>query len=138
MTLTLPASVAPVTTFNIGINVTNDTDNSISFNKIAVAYALQDLKVRGPYEVNPNGTPHPVGAHSTITVNVPFKILFATGVVVPITVILANGSYTQNNIIGGTIGRRPGKLKSFLPFFSGGRGVGRLACTEQTKTCGCQ
>jgi hypothetical protein len=104
VTLTLPGSVAPVTTFNIGINVNNDTNNAISFNKIAVAYALQDLKVRGPYEVNPNGAPHLVAAHTNLTVTVPFKILFATGVIVPITVVLANGSYTQDHIIGGTIG----------------------------------
>jgi hypothetical protein len=99
--LSVPTSVAPCASFNIGIQVTNNTPATIYFNKVAVAYALQDLKVRGPYEVD--SSEHQVASKATLNFTVPFKILFSTGVVVPITVVLANNSYTQTNVINNVV-----------------------------------
>jgi hypothetical protein len=102
VSLGLPSSVGVGVPFNIAISVTNQTNTTISFNKVAVAYALQDLKIKGPFEVDTSL--HSVAAFSTATINVTFRILNGSGVIVPLTVVLANNNYSQNSIIGAAMG----------------------------------
>lgn len=102
VTLGLPDAVNLAQTFNITITVTNNTNSTINFNKVAVGYLLQDLKVRGPYEVATSQ--HSVPANQFITFTVPFKFLWGTGVVVPLMVVLAQNSYDKNSIVGGGAG----------------------------------
>jgi hypothetical protein len=100
--LALPAAVNLGEPFNITITVTNNTTSTINFNKVAVGYLLQDLKIRGPYEVATSQ--HSVPANQFITFTVPFKVLWGSGVVVPLMVVLAQNSYDKNSIVGGGAG----------------------------------
>jgi hypothetical protein len=102
VSLGLPPSVGMGMPFTIAISVTNQTNATISFNRVAVAYALQDFKIRGPFEVDT--APHSVAANTTATINVTFRILYGNGVIVPLTVVLANNNYTQNSMVGAAAG----------------------------------
>jgi len=102
VSLGLPSSVGIGMPFTISIGVTNLTNATISFNRVAVAYALQDLKIRGPFEIDT--ATHSVAANTTATINVTFRILNGSGVIVPLTVVLANNNYTQNGILGAAMG----------------------------------
>jgi hypothetical protein len=100
--LGLPSSVNFGEVFNISITVTNKSSNPVNINKIAVGYALPNLKYRGPYEVNFN--PQNVPALETKSFTVPFKLADGAGTVVGLTVILANGAYTEDGVMGFTFG----------------------------------
>jgi hypothetical protein len=94
----LPSVVERGVPFPISITVTNDTTSSITFSKVAVGYLLQDLKIKGPYEVDTSQ--HTVPAKNTITFNVTFTINYSPGTIVPVSVVLAQNSYDKDSIIG--------------------------------------
>jgi hypothetical protein len=100
--LELPSSVNFAESFNISITVENKTSTSVTINKVAVGYALQMLRFKGPYEVNFN--PVSVAGYQIKTFVVPFRILDGSGSVVGLTVILANNAYTQDGIMGSALG----------------------------------
>jgi len=104
VSLGLPSAVSLCTPFTIAISVTNNTNSPIIFNKVAVGYLLQDLKIRGPYEVDTSQ--HTVPANNTITLNVLFSINYfpSSGGIVPLSVILANNNYDKNSMVGAGIG----------------------------------
>ena len=91
--LGLPSSVNYAEAFNISVTVTNKTSTAVNINKVAVGYALQMLRFKGPYEININ--PVNVPGYGTKTFVVPFKILEGSGTVVGLAVILANNAYTE-------------------------------------------
>jgi hypothetical protein len=96
--LGLPSSVDRGVPFSISIIVTNKTNTSVTFSKVAVGYLLQDLKVKGPFEVDTSQ--HTVPAFGTISFNVSFTINYSPGAIVPVTVVLAQNSYDKDSIIG--------------------------------------
>lgn len=102
VTLGLPSAINTGQVFNISITAINKTGTPVNINKIAVGYGLQMLRIRGPYEVT--FTPQDVGAYGTITFNVPFRITDGSGTVVGLTVILANGAYTEDGLLGSAAG----------------------------------
>jgi hypothetical protein len=97
----VPSMVYAGVPFSLTINVYNDTDTAITFNRVAVGYALADRKVKGPYEVDTNT--HNVPAHTTINFNINFRINYGTGSIVPVAVFFAQDSYQGNNMRGGGI-----------------------------------
>jgi hypothetical protein len=97
----LPASVSPGVSFPLTINVHNNTGNQVTFNKVAVGYALADWKIKGPYEVDTST--HNVSAQGDISFTVNFRIFYGSGTIVPVAVILAQNSYQGGNIKGGGI-----------------------------------
>jgi hypothetical protein len=100
--LGLPSAVNFAEVFNISINVTNQTNTTVNINKVAVGYALQLLRFKGPYEVN--FTPQSVPAYGTLTFTVPFRIFDGAGTVVGLSVILANSAYTEDGVLGCAFG----------------------------------
>jgi hypothetical protein len=100
--LGLPSSVNFGEVFNISITVENRTNKNLTINKVAVGYALPNLKFRGPYELNLN--PQDVPALGTKTFTVPFKLSDGSGTVVGLSVILANGAYTEDGVMGVAVG----------------------------------
>jgi hypothetical protein len=104
VSLGLPTT--PVTlghTFDISITVKNKTSTAVIVNKVAVGYGLQMLRFRGPYEININ--PVTVPAFQTINIPpVPFNIYDGSGSVVGLVVIVANGAYTQDGVLGSAFG----------------------------------
>ena len=102
VSLGLPSSVNFAEQFNISITVENKTSTSVTIDKVAVGYALQMLRFKGPYEVN--FTPVFVPGYGTKTFTVPFRMTDGSGTVVGLTVILANGAYTENGVMGNAVG----------------------------------
>lgn len=100
--LVLPSSVSHGQTFNITINVQNMTSNPITINKVAVGYAIEMLRFRGPYEVSFN--PVNVLANGTASFTVQYKIASGPGTVVGMVVILANDAYDQAGFLGNAFG----------------------------------
>ena len=102
VSLTLPSSVNFAESFTISITVENKTNTSVTINKVAVGYGLQMLRFKGPYEVA--STTQTVAAYQTKTFTVSFRLLDGSGTVVGLAVILANGAYTQDGIMGSAFG----------------------------------
>jgi hypothetical protein len=100
--LVLPSSVSYGQTFNISINVKNMTSNPITINKVAVGYAIEMLRFKGPYEVSFN--PVNVLANGTASFTVQYKLLTGPGTVVGMVVILANDAYDQAGFLGNAFG----------------------------------
>ena len=48
----LPDSVVPGIAFTIKVYVTNNSATSKTFNRVAAGYALADMKIKGPYELD--------------------------------------------------------------------------------------
>jgi len=71
------------------------------FNRVAAGYALADMKIKGPYELDTST--HNVPARETISFTVNFRINYGTGSIVPVAVFLAEGSYQNDNMRGGGI-----------------------------------
>jgi hypothetical protein len=113
VSLGLPSPVNFGQTFNISITVTNQTNLPININKVAVGYALEMLRFRGPYEVS--FTPVAVPAFGTTTFTVPFRLLYGSNSVVGMVVILARDEYTDpkrvNNEWYGAVGSAFGGVK---------------------------
>jgi hypothetical protein len=103
VTLALPSSANLGQVFNISITVTNKTNTAVNINKVAVGYALQVLRVRGPYEIV-GFNPQIVPGNGTKTFTVPFAITDGSGTVVGLSVILANGDYTEDGLMGSAFG----------------------------------
>jgi Na+/glutamate symporter len=97
----VPSSVNAGTTFSITVNVTNNSNASITFNRVAAGYGLADMKIKGPYEVDTST--HVVAAHSSISFSFNFKIFYGTGSIVPVAVFFAQDSYQNQNMKGGGI-----------------------------------
>jgi hypothetical protein len=104
VSLGLPSNVSAGQVFDITIKVTNQTASSVHVNKVAVGYALQALKIKGPYEVV--FTPVDVPAYGTLNFTVPFRILEynESGTVVGLAVFLANNAYTEDDLMGSAVG----------------------------------
>jgi hypothetical protein len=97
----VPPTVYAGVTFPLTITVYNDSDTAKTFNRVAAGYALADMKIKGPYEVDTAS--HPVGPQQTISFTVNFRINYGTGSIVPVAVFLAEGSYQNDNMRGGGI-----------------------------------
>jgi hypothetical protein len=97
----VPSQVYIGVTFPLQINLTNDSDTDITFNRVAVGYALADMKIKGPYEVDIST--HNVPAHGSSNFTVNFRINNGTGTIVPVAVFFAQDSYQNNNMKGGGI-----------------------------------
>jgi len=97
----VPGSVNPGVTFAMTINVYNNSDSAITFNRVAVGYALGDMKIKGPYEVNT--ATHTVPAQGSISFPINFRIFYGVGTIVPVAVFLAQDSYQNDNLRGGGI-----------------------------------
>ena len=104
VSLGLPISVNYGEVFNISITVTNMTGTAVTINKVAVGYALEMLRFRGPYEVTFDPPSVNVPANETKTFSVPFRLTYGSGTVVGLSVILANGAYTQDGVLGNAFG----------------------------------
>lgn len=104
VSLGLPGSVSAAQVFNITIKVINQTNVPVHVNKIAVGYALQMARIKGPYEVSFN--PVDVPAYGTVNITVPFRIFpfNESGTVVGLGVILANNAYTEDGTMGTAFG----------------------------------
>jgi len=101
--LTLPSSVNLGQVFNIEVKVTNNDTLPVNINKVAVAYGLEILRFRGPYETNV--TPGNVSAKGSITFLVPFKITAGPGTVVGLVVILGQDDYSGPHVVNNTTWR---------------------------------
>lgn len=97
----VPAAVYAGVPFTLTINVYNDSDTDKTFNRVAAGYALADMKIKGPYELDT--TTYNVPAHEPISFTVNFRINYGTGSIVPVAVFLAEGSYQGDNMRGGGI-----------------------------------
>ncbi|MBM4302144.1 MAG: hypothetical protein FJ121_11595 [Deltaproteobacteria bacterium] len=95
----VPSSVNAGVTFPITVNVTNDSATAITFNKVAAGYALPDMKIKGPYEVDTNTRTLAAGASTSFSFN--FRIFYGTGAIVPVAVFFAQDSYQNQNMKGG-------------------------------------
>ena len=88
--------------FPLTINVYNDSTNTdITFNRVAAGYALADMKIKGPYELDTST--HTVPAHNSISFIVNFRIFYGTGTIVPVAVFFAQDSYQNQNMRGGGV-----------------------------------
>ena len=97
----VPSSVNAGTTFAITVNVLNPTGNSITFNRVAAGYALADMKIKGPYEVETSTHTLAAGASTSFSFN--FRIFYGSGSIVPVAVIFAQDSYQSQHMKGGGI-----------------------------------
>jgi len=113
VTMGLPSSVNFAQTFNISLNVYNNTGTPVTVNKVAVGYGLEILRFRGPYEVTIN--PVTIQPYQSGNINVPFKLLSGSGTVVGMVVMLAHDEYTAannlNNVWYGVVGSAAGGVK---------------------------
>ncbi|MBU4448709.1 MAG: hypothetical protein KKD99_08990, partial [Proteobacteria bacterium] len=97
----VPSPVYAGVTFPITVNVTNDSDTAITFNRVAAGYALADMKIKGPYEVDTSTHNVPARGSTSFTIN--FRIFYGTGTIVPVAVFFAQNSYQGDNMKGGGI-----------------------------------
>ena len=97
----VPSSVTVGVTFPLTINVTNDSDTAISFNRVAAGYGLADMKIKGPYELDT--ATHTVAAHGSTSFTVNFRIFYGTGSIVPVAVFFAQDSYQNQSMRGGGV-----------------------------------
>jgi hypothetical protein len=103
----VPSSVTAGASFPITVNVKNNSEDPQSapvvFNRVAAGYALADMKIKGPYEVDTAS--HSVGPQQTISFTFNFRINYGTGSIVPVAVFFAQDSYQGDNMKGeGIIG----------------------------------
>ena len=101
VSFSVPPSVNAAATFNITVNVTNNTSGEVFFNKVAAGYLTADMKVKGPYEVYT--TSHLLGPGNSTSFSFSFKILYGSGTIVPVAVMLAQDSYQGQNMKGGGV-----------------------------------
>ena len=95
-------SVTAGVTFPITVNVTNTSTNTTkTFNRVAAGYALADMKIKGPYEVDTTTHTLAPGASTSFTFN--FRIYYGAGTIVPVAVFFAQDSYQGDNMRGGGI-----------------------------------
>ena len=98
----VPSSVTTGVSFPITVNVTNTSTNTTkTFNRVAAGYALADMKIKGPYEVDTSTHTLAPGASTSFTFN--FRIFYGTGTIVPVAVFFAQDSYQNQNMKGGGI-----------------------------------
>jgi hypothetical protein len=98
----VPSSVNVGVSFPITVNVTNTSSNNTkTWNRVAAGYALADMKIKGPYEVDTTARSLAPGASTSFTFN--FRIFYGTGTIVPVAVFLAQDSYQGDNMKGGGI-----------------------------------
>jgi hypothetical protein len=98
----VPASVVTGVTFPLTVNVTNTSTNTTkTFNRVAAGYALPDMKIKGPYEVDTTPRSLAPGASTSFSFN--FRISYGTGTIVPVAVFFAQDSYQGDNMRGGGI-----------------------------------
>jgi hypothetical protein len=89
-------------TFSLPVTVTNtSTNTTITFNRVAAGYALSDMKIKGPYEVDTTPRSLAPGASTSFSFN--FRISYGSGTIVPVAVIFAQDSYQGDNMRGGGI-----------------------------------
>ena len=98
----VPSSVNVGVAFPITVNVTNTSFNTTkTWNRVAAGYALADMKIKGPYEVDTTPRSLAPGASTSFTFN--FRISYGAGTIVPVAVFFAQDSYQQDNMKGGGI-----------------------------------
>jgi hypothetical protein len=98
----VPSSVVAGVSFPITVKVTNTSStNTKTWNRVAAGYALADMKIKGPYEVNT--TPRSVAPGATTSFTFNFRIFYGTGTIVPVAVFFAQDSYQGDNMRGGGI-----------------------------------
>jgi hypothetical protein len=98
----VPSSVDPGVPFPITVNVTNtSTTTTKTFNRVAAGYALADMKIKGPYEVDT--TTHTVAPGASISFSFNFRISYGSGTIVPVAVFFAQDSYQNQNMKGGGV-----------------------------------
>jgi hypothetical protein len=98
----VPSSVNPGVSFSITVNVTNtSTSTTKTWNRVAAGYALADMKIKGPYEVDTTARSLAPGDSTSFTFN--FRIFYGSGTIVPVAVFFAQDSYQGDNMKGGGI-----------------------------------
>jgi len=100
----LPSSVVAGVAFPVTVyvkNTSSDPQETISFNRVAAGYALADMKIKGPYEVDT--TQHSVAPGATINFTFNFRIFYGIGTIVPVAVFFAQDSYQGDDMKGGDI-----------------------------------
>jgi len=97
----VPSSVNPGVSFPITVNVTNTSTSTKTWNRVAAGYALADMKIKGPYEVDTTARSLAPGASTSFTFN--FRIFYGAGTIVPVAVFFAQDSYQGDNMNGGGI-----------------------------------
>lgn len=101
VSFSVPSSVNAAAAFDITVNVANHTPDDITFNKVAAGYLTADMKVKGPYEVYT--TSRTLAPNDSISFIFSFRILYGSGTIVPVAVILAKDSYQGQNMKGGGV-----------------------------------
>jgi hypothetical protein len=96
LAFTLPSSVDAGAAFDITVTVYNNTSDTLNFNKAAAGYLLDDMKIKGPYEVYNGAHSLAPGASTSFTFS--FRILYGSGTIVPVGVFLAQDSYQGQNM----------------------------------------
>lgn len=98
----LPSAVNVGVAFPITVNVTNtSTTTTKTWNRVAAGYALADMKIKGPYEVDTTQRSLAPGASTSFTFN--FRIFYGAGTIVPVAIFFAQDSYQGDNMDGGGI-----------------------------------
>ena len=98
----LPNSVVAGVSFPITVNVTNtSTSTTKTWDRVAAGYALADMKIKGPYELDTSTRILAPGASTSFNVN--FRISYGAGTIVPVAVFFAQDSYQGDNMNGGGI-----------------------------------
>jgi hypothetical protein len=98
----VPSSVVVGVSFPITVNVTNTSSNNTkTWNRVAAGYALADMKIKGPYEVDTTARSLAPGASTSFTFD--FRISYGAGSIVPVAVFFAQDSYQGDNMNGGGI-----------------------------------
>ena len=102
--ISVPNLVTSGVSFTVSVTATNDsTTDSVTFNKVAAVYMLQDMKYKGPYQVDSTTRTLSPGGSTTFTF--PFTVSYTRGCIVPVAVLLFNNKYDFNNVISyGAIG----------------------------------
>ena len=105
MNIVLPDRVHSGTPFTVNLVVTNNSQQPISFDRIALAYVLPDLTVRGPYEKLEYGY---VAAGATDAFATKFTITLPKsvepGTIIPVMVSLFQSGYNKAGARGSGVG----------------------------------
>lgn len=93
----------PGVPFNVTVKAYNNSNQNVSFNKVAIAYLNPDLTVKGPYV---KAIARTVAPNSAVTFTVPLTIVTTQpgGTLTPVAVTLWNNYVTAGYQRGGGAG----------------------------------
>ncbi len=90
--------------FNISLKITNNTDHTIYFDRVALMYVNPDMSFSGPVESSISAKYVTPGATVKRDVSFTVETTQPSGTIIPIMINLFNGSLsTDNNSLRGTV-----------------------------------